>query len=248
MEIISFSGGVCSSALVILNVLGQVEPPVHYGVFADTGGESPGTYENVARMREWAMARGRLEIVTVKNEPSLPEALRAGERPIPFHFPSGGLATRDCTKCWKVRPIKCWMRAKGAATATVQIAYSLDEYNRMRRSPVQWVFHRYPLIELGLTRNNLYKLFADNGLPVPPPSHCFFCPLQSVAEWRNLAAYNPKLFEEAAQIEEGLSVDEPIYLSGRLRPLRRAFAEDLSAVLMPGFVPSTDCQSGWCWL
>ena len=51
MEIISLGGGVQSSALLILNALGRVNPRATHAVFADTGGECESPLDNVARVQ-----------------------------------------------------------------------------------------------------------------------------------------------------------------------------------------------------
>lgn len=45
MEIISLGGGVQSSTLVLMNLLGEIEPRAEAAYFADTGFEQAHTYQ-----------------------------------------------------------------------------------------------------------------------------------------------------------------------------------------------------------
>lgn len=60
----------------------------------------------------------------------------------------------------------------------------------------------YPLIGLGLNRQDCERVITDAGLPLPGRSACWFCPYHSGEEWRRLQRDHPDLFERACQLEE----------------------------------------------
>jgi len=49
MQVLSLGGGVQSTTLFLMNLTGEIDPPANFAVFADTGWERQGTYEDV----EW---------------------------------------------------------------------------------------------------------------------------------------------------------------------------------------------------
>jgi 3'-phosphoadenosine 5'-phosphosulfate sulfotransferase (PAPS reductase)/FAD synthetase len=190
-EMISFGGGVNSVAMTILLVNEGWRGPI---VFADTGGEHPETYCYMEYFGKWLEKRGmgitHLEpgsechngraIVTLENYCRL-----AGL--VPF------MAARWCSREWKRGPLERW-RKKIAHEVTL-IGFCADEPRRFRDDPAV----RYPLENV--TRGECARIIRAEGLEVPPKSSCFFCPMQSNAEWKRLAFEHPDLYERAAQLE-----------------------------------------------
>lgn len=249
MEIISYGGGVQTTALAILNAIGNVEPRASHAVFADPGSEMPGTYTNIEVMHDWLGGRG-IELVTVYHpEMGLEEWVREKSTVIPIRF-EGGIGRRQCTSKWKIDPVQRWLREQGAETAGVQLGISMDEYHRMKPSRAQWVTNRFPLIDLGLSRQDCLNIIREHGLPVPPPSACYFCPFHRTSTWQHLAVFEPDLFEQAADLEEAINQrrdydqQEQVYLSSRLRPLRKAF--NGNQLPLPGMDEAGDECGGYC--
>jgi hypothetical protein len=75
-----------------------------------------------------------------------------------------------------VRPIGRWLRDHGASSdnpATVAIGFSTDEVhrcNRKKKAP-PYEIPDYPLIDLGLSRDDCQAVIADAGLPLRPGRH-----------------------------------------------------------------------------
>lgn len=84
------------------------------------------------------------------------------------------------------------------------IGISLDESQRMKDARRPYIKHRWPLIELNMTRQDCLKWMDVRGLPHPPKSACGFCPFRSDNEWRSLARTDPEAFAEAIQFEKDL--------------------------------------------
>jgi len=248
MQIISYGGGVQTTALAILNATGKVQPRASHAVFADTGAELDGTYRNIEVMFEWLRPRG-LELVVVKHpEMGLEEWLREKSTAIPVRY-KGGIGTRQCTNNWKIEPVQRWLREQGAETATVQLGISMDEYHRMKPSRAKWVTNRFPLIDLELSRQDCVSIIRETGLPVPPPSACYFCPYHRTSTWQHLAVFDPNAFEKAADLEKMLNErdeNKEVYLSSRLRPLRKAFSSH--QLPLPGMDEAGDECGGYCFV
>lgn len=243
MEILSYGGGVQTVALAILNAMGKIEPRAEAAVFADTGAEMPGTYAHLDIMHYWLDKRG-LDLFWESSEAgSLDTYVREKSTVIPVRL-KNGIGHRQCTRQWKAEVIEKWIRGHGIDKATVQLGISVDEFHRMKPSPTKWITHRWPLIELRLTRADCRKIIEDAGLPVPPKSACYFCPFHRQSTWQNLAVFEPDLFERAAQLEDIINTrreaNDKAYLSSKMKPLRQAF----STAQMPLDLPEDDDQCG----
>jgi len=221
LEIVSLGAGVQSSALAILNALGEIESRAQVAVFADTGGEMPETYAHLIRLADWLQRHG-IPVVIVRREPKLEERILEGRYPVVPARDGDVILPRRCTTDWKISPIHRWARERGAKRLIIQLGISWDEAHRMRTSRVRWVEHRYPLVDMRLTREDCRRILARYGFQ-PTKSACFFCPLRPRDWWKWLKAYQPALFERACQVEEALPRRKgysPYYISTLGKPLR----------------------------
>lgn len=248
LRVISFGGGVQSTAVGVLWAHGEIEADV--ALFADPGGEMPETYENVERMQAWLADRGRALVTVRRPGPALLEHSLETETLIPAKFGAGGIFARGCTREWKIRPMRSWARDHGADTLEVLLGISIDEVHRMKAAPVRWVEHVYPLIDLRLTRAVCREIIEGAGLPVPVRSACYFCPLHASSHWRRLARGYPELFRRTLQLEavlqrrhEAFLDGADIYIAGRVS-LERAAEPEQPA--FPGW-EAAECE-GVCFV
>lgn len=116
-----------------------------------------------------------------------------------------GMGRRQCTSEYKLKPIRRKMRelsglAKGARckeiVVTQWIGISRDEIMRMKPSRDAWCLNRFPLVDLGVTREDCLRWMRDRQYPRPPRSACTFCPYHSNAEWRDLRDSQPEAWQE----------------------------------------------------
>lgn len=243
--IISYGGGVQSTAMVVLAATGRLSElgiSVDSAVFANVGddAERPETLRYVRRtMSEWAAPR-QLPIVeiarTYRNGDAFPSLLEHSLSDanrtisIPIRMANGAPGNRSCTARWKIEVISKWLRKHGAdkhAPATVLVGISTDEIERAgRRNAIPTEVVRYPLLELGLSRFDCADIIESEGLPVPPKSSCYFCPFQAPTQWAELRTNEPELFERACEIEDELNVKrnrigrDRVFLTRFGRPLR----------------------------
>lgn len=178
-----------------------------------------------------------------------------GDLPIPVKLlPSRAPVRRSCTKHWKILPIRSWLLAHGAAAddpAVVLIGISTDEFHRASnkfRHPAERA--EYPLLDLGLSRQDCIRIIADAGLPVPGKSACWFCPFHSERDWSRRRVEAPELYERAVDLEEHLNLQRK---RRNLSPVRFLASKPLREVTDPqptlfdGAFNEGGCDEGYCW-
>lgn len=268
-RILSYGGGVQSSALIILAALGEI-PPIDYALFANTGDDSehPGTLTYVREiMIPWAAKHG----IEVKE---LRRYLRDGSEqtlwgrimdhkgdtlrePIPIYGYSGKPMRRSCTADHKIKVVGKWIEKnydKSVLPIEVCVGISVDEIERAGRGrDERWEKRVYPLLDIGYHRSHCIGVFERVGLPVPPKSSCFFCPFHSLKTWRVLRRDEPELFEKAAQLEDKLLERRrnrekgEVYLTGTGKPLREVITAEQDELFGPEAFNGGKCDEGYCW-
>lgn len=262
---ISYGGGVQSSAMIVLAIEGKIDAEV--ALFANVGDDSehPASLVYVREvMIPWAAERGfpvheLRRVMRTGEERTLWQQLMRDSRTIdiPVRMPSGAPGNRNCTKDYKMKVIGRWLRKHGASAddpATVHIGISTDEFHRANNKRAEkYEQPTYPLLDLGLDRQDCKNIIADAGLPVPPKSSCFFCPFHMPQQWAELRRDEPELFERSVELERTLQARrtklgrDPVFLTGLGKPLDEAIgeAQDELPLVMPG--DDGSCDSGHCF-
>jgi hypothetical protein len=272
LRVISYGGGVQSTALVVLAAQGKLEAimggPVKYALFGNTGDDSehPATLKYVREIAiPWAAERG-IEIIelattkngeatTIWNEIMKPESKRML---IPVYGDINMPLQRSCTVDFKIKTVGRWVKKNGATKkdpAQVAIGISTDEIQRAGRGKEEYMQQRvYPLLDLGLDRIGCMRVIHDAGLPVPPKSSCFFCPFHRPLVWSEMRRDEPELFEKAQELEDVLiakQVDRgknPVYLTKfgvRLTDAIQTAGDTLFNTVDPN--DEHGCDSGHCF-
>lgn len=274
LTVISYGGGVQSTALVAMAATGYLQQRLGLrpdaALFSNVGDDSehPGTLRYVRNVViPWAASRG-LTIHELERRKRTGETetlwgrlMREDSRslPIPVRMPdTGAPGTRSCTRDFKIAVIGKWLKANGATAdtpATVCIGISTDEIQRVSNKRAEpYESPRYPLIELGMNRADCMRYIQSVGLPVPGKSSCFFCPFHRPLMWSEMRRDEPELFERAAQLEETLNRrrdklgKDRVYLTRFGKPLRDAIGE--AQQMLPVFAAGPDletCDEGACW-
>lgn len=210
---VSYGAGVQSTALLVLAARRVIDFPLF--IFANTGEDSehPDTLDYFVHVaRPYAKHHG-IELVEVRADRTLWTAAMGRDgrssMPLPFRGEKGNPLSRACTVSWKIRPIGAELRRRGASKdepAIMALGISTDEIQRAKlpgevnpQMPTQ--IRVYPLIDLGMNRNDCETLIRDEGLPIPAPSACYFCPFHTRNEWQHLRATRPDLFDRACELE-----------------------------------------------
>lgn len=134
---------------------------------------------------------------------------------IPIYTQEGlrrGKGQRHCTRDFKILPVNrkikelCGMKrvTKNAGVlAEVWIGISTDEAARAKPNTQSWLTSRFPLLELGMSREDCLAWMAENGFEIPLRSACTFCPFHDNAQWRALL---PSEFTAVVAMEKRIQV------------------------------------------
>ena len=255
---LSLGAGVQSSVLALLLSRGDERlaelgyPRPDCAVFADTGWEPAYVYDHL----NWLKSQLTFDLIKV-SEGSLKKNVKeartvSGHKfvDVPFYTvnPDGkkGMLRRQCTTHYKVRPIYREIRQRAGGQprrrfprgehVEMWIGISADEFLRMKPSREPWVEHRWPLVELGMSRADCVEWFQDK-FPNRrlPRSACVICPYRSDENWLELKQQEPASYEEAVKFDLWLrsSTKTPVrklltgrpYLHSARRPLASVVAE-----------------------
>lgn len=263
LRVISYGGGVQSTALLVLAAQRRVEFPIF--LFANVGDDSehPATLDYVRNVARAYAERNEIELHELKRRRRNGSTETLWERlnrpdlrsiPIPIRMANGAPGRRSCTSDFKIKVINRWLREHGATVnrpAVVGIGISVDEIHRAnKRRAERYEDIKYPLLDLGFRRDDCVRIIKEAGLPVPPKSACFFCPFRTMEAWRRQRRDEPELFQRSIQLEATLNERRAMlgrdaaYLTRRGRPLAYVVAEDLSVQDQGEQDPG--CDSGWC--
>lgn len=271
-RIISYGGGVQSTALVLLAIKGEI-PPSDFAVFSNVGDDSehPKTLAFVRDiMIPYANSHGYTVIETHrmvgKGVEARKQSLMArmledpnetGYAPIPVYGDTGKPLRRVCTVDHKITVVERWIKQQYAVLPVeVQIGISTDEYQRARtQKPEHLKVQRktYPLLDIGWDRNKCLAYIAECGLPLPPKSSCFFCPFHSASTWQELLRNEPDLFERATHLERTLNKRrikrgmKPVYLTKHKKPLDKAIHPQTEPLFSEEVFNEGGCDEGYCW-
>lgn len=192
---------------------GEIEP-VEAAIFADTGWEPRKVYEWLDWLEQQLpfpvlrVQQGNLRIDTLNRSNTTGGVFTA----IPWHMmmPNGdrAMGRRQCTAEYKISPLSkkarelvgLAPRQRGGVRCEMLIGISTDEAMRMKPSQDAWKKHRWPLIELGMSRNDCLRWMERKGYPLPPKSSCIGCPFHSDDEWRAIKA-DPESWADALEVD-----------------------------------------------
>ena len=209
-RVLSWGCGAPSTTLGVLSALGELEP-LDLIITSDTGWERQVTYDARDFYAAWFRERGiRVEMIEggdIRREGAL-EHIH-----MPFWTDTGGGLQRQCTREFKVRPIKRKVRevlgylpstppAPAAGAVEQWLGFTWDEVGRMRESDVAFMVHRYPLVEKRMTRDDCERFLAFHDLPVPVKSACVGCPFRRASEYLQMQQDAPEEWEQAVEFDE----------------------------------------------
>src|ERR1039457_3883021 len=177
VPVVSLGAGVQSSALALMAAEGRFGASPELAVFADTGWEPAAVYAQL----DWLTEQLPYPVERVSAGNIRDEAVAAAERhggrfaSMPLHLlnrdGTKGQLRRQCTKEYKLAPIRRRLRALGLDYVEMWLGISLDEWQRMKPSGLQWIENRWPLIEAKLTREDCKAWLAERGMPERSEEH-----------------------------------------------------------------------------
>ena len=234
LKALSLGAGVQSSALALMASEGLLGEQPDFAVFADTGWEPSYVYEWLAQLERML----RFPVYKVRNGNIRKDIIKAvGDRSIKIRTPPffvkvegrqrASMLLRQCTHQYKIKPIHEFIRKRlessGDVVAELWIGISVDEAHRMKPSNRKYIVHKYPLVEMTMSRIDCLSFFKERRLPLPPKSSCIGCPYHSDKHWIELKKSH-KDWQDAVMIDRlirnGISgSDGPLFLHRSLMPL-----------------------------
>lgn len=176
--------------------------------------------------------------------------------PIPIRGQNGAPGNRSCTIDFKIRLTEKYGKSIGASPdnkAIVGLGISLDEMHRATGRERPHEILKYPLIDMRLRRSDCTRIIELAGLPIPPKSHCWFCPFHSRAEWYRIREHEPEIFKKAVELEQFINDRQAkkgrrsVYLTDRGMPLDQVIGLQTSLPLFERD-DEADCNSGYCFV
>jgi hypothetical protein len=220
---LSYGGGVNSTALLVMGGYDEA-------IYVDHGCDWPET-------REYVRMIARKYPVTILEPGSLYD-YAWGYKMVPSPM------IRWCTKIFKVTVVNeyvkkpCWM----------WIGFSLEEAKRANMTCEHGIEYRWPLIEQEIDREGCKEIIRKANLPVPIKSGCYFCPYQTIKQWKELRHKHPDLFCKAEQLEKrNMDYREskgktPLYLYSNKKPLRTVVNETQGMLFKEMEYPPCNCE------
>jgi len=152
---------------------------------------------------------------------------------------------------WKLRDRGVHSLRKTEGVVEQWLGISQDEWHRAKDSDVQYIAHRYPLLDLGMTRRDCVTWLERNGLEVPPKSRCKFCPYLNRAGWQEMKRNEPEDWKVAVGVDlqiRDVRPPYPLFVHSSRLPLEEAvdIPED-HGMTQPGLFDQ-ECDSGHCFL
>lgn len=235
--LLSYGGGKDSTAMIAIDLnrdsaarylgisrheLDAALPVFDRAVFSDPGAEFGVTYRTIDKVKHLL---GERLVITKKSGETIAEwCHRLGIVPI---MPGGA---HVCSKKFKGDVLASWAKDEGITEPVWLIGIEANEGRRAKRfTPPKGdnAEYRYPLIDLGLTREALDGLLEYLGWEDVHKSSCIFCPYMAEWELRDMYFNHPEEWEQVAEIERRfqetsavknqlwLDAGEPLNVGGR---------------------------------
>lgn len=255
LRVLSLGAGVQSTALALMAARGEIEAP-DCAIFADTQSEPPAVYRHL----DWLETQLPFPVHRVSVGNLGQEILDASTGVRPNHnrpplfvwnaaTASRGMTKRQCTRDFKIKPIKAEVRrllglrkgqqmrhflglARGVPVPEIVeqwVGISMDEIERLKVSDEPYIRLRHPLIEARMSRRDCVRWFGERQYQIPPKSACIFCTYHDNAMWRAIRDDDPASWAYACKIDEAIrapgrhkGMRELGFIHSSLRPLAEA--------------------------
>lgn len=249
VKVISLGWGVQSFTLTAMSALGELEP-VDFAIHADTTWERSATYAFAEIWTTWLKVHG-VEVVTVLAKDTGYINRYGGVMLPAYTNGKGGRFPRECTSDWKIATTRRYLQSVRRNQPVEQwIGISKDEWWRAKDPDVQYITHRFPLLELDMTRADCIAWLERHGLDVPNKSSCTFCPFHKTEAWQEMKRENGPDWQQAVAVDAAIRDKRPpypLYVHRSCRPLPEAvdIPED-HGYTQPSLLDI--CDSGACFL
>ncbi|QMU80603.1 hypothetical protein GXW83_28300 [Streptacidiphilus sp. PB12-B1b] len=205
--------------MLLLAASGRL-PRLDAAIFADTGWEPAAVYRHLDRLEREVAAPAGIPVLRVSSGSIREDALDPGKRfasmPLFVRNRDGGqgMIRRQCTGEYKIKPIKravrgllnCpWPQRLPRGLHVEQwIGISTDEFHRAKDADVGFMKNRFPLLDLGLSREDCQQVLRAHGFADTPKSACIGCPFHGNAQWRTLRDSSPAEWADAVAFDDAI--------------------------------------------
>lgn len=164
---------------------------------------------------------------------------------VPMFGSKGGRGMQSCTDKMKIAAVRQEARRLGATTncnaqgihfleadrrvkgrflrfagwSIYQTTTTYKEAGVKKHRDIKWQTHYYPLVDLRMSRADVYTAVEKEGIPYIVSSECDLCPHKDLARWERTS---PEVIEDGARIE-ALFRGEYFFTDRRI-PLKDAIA------------------------
>lgn len=227
LRVLSLGAGVQSTALAILSARGDL-PHLNAAAFADTGWEPAAVYAHLQRLEREVLQPAGIPLYRVAAGNIRRDALdpdhRFASMPLYVRNPDGGdgMGRRQCTSEYKLKPLRRKVRellgahpdergvpGRVPAGRWVEqwVGISSDEQDRAEgvqaREP-RYTRSRFPLLELGLSREHCAAINRAAGFLDVAKSACIGCPYHTNRQWRIMRDERPDEFADAVEFDRAM--------------------------------------------
>ncbi len=114
----------------------------------------------------------------------------------------------------------------------------------MKPNIVKWMTNTYPLIDVGMSRDDCKAYLKSKGQPVPPKSACVCCPYRSDSYFANLRRSKSQEWYDLVDFEDRINdlpvaKKAPVFIHWSMKRLEEAPFKDKGE----GFINECD---GYC--
>ncbi|MFV2057336.1 MAG: phosphoadenosine phosphosulfate reductase [Thiohalomonadales bacterium] len=213
MNIVCYGGGINSTAMIVEMVNRGIS--IDLILFADTGGEKPHTYKFIKTFNKWLKSNGCLEVTRVQTQDINGSYISLEYRClITDSLPSKAYGFSSCSDKYKIRPqnkyINNWSPAKEEWKAgrkiNKYIGFDAGESHRNKKYSDDKYNFVAPLIAWDYDREYCIRIIADEGLPSPGKSSCFYCPHNKKHEILEIQREYPELMRRALKMESNANL------------------------------------------
>lgn len=236
LRLLSLGAGVQSLTVLLLACEARI-PKFDHALFADTGWEPRAVHAQLAKATAVATRAG-IPVRIVSSGNIRRDALDATSRfvTMPLHVrnPDGskGMARRQCTGEYKIKPLKAAARAllgyphptrvPPGVFAEQAIGISVDEFHRAKDSDVRYLRNVFPLLDLGMSRDDCITFLQEHGFGETVKSACIGCPYSGNARLRQVRDTEPDAWADLVEFDRAIRNGSPRAIAEG-KPLRGQF-------------------------
>lgn len=260
LVVISLGWGLQSWTLAAMSAIG-VLPKVDIAIHADTTHERSHTYAFARENAPWLVKNG-IPVVTITNNDQYKTdiiAKNAGGKDsivIPAHVigsGKGGMLRRQCTSRWKIYPIRRFLqKIRNGRTVYLWLGITTDEWHRAKDADVNYIVHKYPLLDMNMSREDCENWLKSNNLPIPQKSSCVFCPYLNRASWQEMKLNGGPDWHKAVEVDNMIrdfSYPDSVFLHRKCLPLDEAVqVSDGAGASSEIDNMDAECDSGHCFV